>query len=361
LAQLLDEAGNPENLRIIVQFQKGDGKREAMAMALRAIAREQPTQSSLTLFLDGDVVLAPGALAECIEFMRADSKLAALTTNNDGIVEGNDTARQWYRLRFAQRHLLMSSLALSDRLLVLTGRFSVYRTMKVITPAFIGIIERDSIEHWLHGRIKLLSGDDKSAWHEILKDGGKMTYLPHVMATSFEALPGDRGFIVESTPLMMRWFGNMRRANGRAIRLGPKRCGPFLWWCLVDQRISPWTTQFGYAIAIVALLRGSPGLFAICAAWMMASRTVLAAAYGAFSRRFDPAWPLLLIYTQFWGSALKVFLAFHPYLQSWTRQRISRNETANTARLAATFLYLFSMLCIAAAAVSTANSIVNAR
>ncbi|MGC4026072.1 MAG: glycosyltransferase [Mesorhizobium sp.] len=329
-------------------------------MALRAIAREQPTQNSVTLFLDGDVVLAPNALAECIGFMRADSKLAALTTNNDAVVEANDLARQWYRLRFAQRHLLMSSLALSGRLLVLTGRFSLYRTVQVIKPAFIEIIERDSIEHWLHGSIKLLSGDDKSAWHQILKEGGRMTYLPHVMATSFEALPGNRGFVAESTPLMMRWFGNMRRANGRAIRLGPKRCGPFLWWCLIDQRISPWTTQFGCAMAIIALVRGSSDLLTVCVAWMVVSRTVMAAAYGAFSGRFNPAWPLLLLYAQFWGSSLKIFLAFHPYLQSWTRQRISRNDTANAARLTATSLYLFSMLFVAAAAASMANLMVGA-
>lgn len=355
LAELLEEAGNPEALRIIVQFQRGDGKREAMAMALRAIAREQPSRNSVTVLLDGDVVLSPCALAKCIDFMAANPKLAAVTTNNDAKVEGGNLVRHWYQLRFAQRHLLMSSLSLSGRLLVLTGRFSLYRTSEVIKPAFINIIERDSISHWLHGRIKLLSGDDKSAWHQVLKDGGRMAYLPDVLATSFEAMPGNRGFVAESTSLMMRWFGNMRRENGRAIGLGVKRCGPFLWWCLVDQRISPWTTQLGCAMAIVTLLRGHPDLLIICAAWVVMSRTILSAAYGAIYGGFHPAWPMLLLYTQYWGSALKIYMAFHPYLQSWTRQGISRKESSKPARLAATCLHLFSIFFIAVAAVSVAR------
>jgi hypothetical protein len=40
---------------------------------------------------------------------------------------------------------------------------------------------------------------------------------------------------------MRRWFGNMLRASGRAIALGPRQVGLFAWWCLIDQRISMWT------------------------------------------------------------------------------------------------------------------------
>jgi mannuronan synthase len=50
---------------------------------------------------------------------------------------------------------------------------------------------------------------------------------------------------------MFRWFGNMLRNNGRALALGPQRTGLFPWWCLLDQRLSIWTTLLGPSLALV--------------------------------------------------------------------------------------------------------------
>ena len=50
---------------------------------------------------------------------------------------------------------------------------------------------------------------------------------------------------------MLRWFGNMLRASGRASRSGRARLGWFVWWCLVDQRVSMWTPLIGPIAAVL--------------------------------------------------------------------------------------------------------------
>ncbi|MBB5755155.1 glycosyltransferase [Prosthecomicrobium pneumaticum] len=355
LDELFAEAGRPADLRIVAQFQRGTGKRDAIAMALRTIARKNPSARSATLMLDGDVVLTPGALAESLRFFAADPGLAALTTNNDARLAPGDPSADWYRLRFAQRHLMMSSLALSDRLLVLTGRFSVYRTPHLVDAQTIELIQNDAVDNWLHGRIRLLSGDDKSMWYAILRRGGRMLYLPHVYAVSFEAMPRGAGFLAGSTRLMLRWFGNMIRANGRSMRLGPRRCGPFLWWCLLDQRLSVVTTQFGFATALAIAVGKDVRFVVVYLAWLFVSRSLLALIYGGLWGRVVPSWPVLLAYTQIWGSALKLYLFFRPDRQAWTRQLIRRGGGDRGARLAATTLYLLTVGTIAGAAAATAH------
>lgn len=350
LGDLLDRFGHPDGIEIIAQFQEGVGKRAAMAMALRTIARLPAVAGSATLFLDGDVVLAPGALSESLRFLAADPSLAALTTNNDAELPAGDPARHWYRLRFAQRHLLMCSLALSRRLLVLTGRFSLYRTRQAIAPAFIDIIENDAIDHWLHGRIRFLSGDDKSMWYQVLRSGGRMLYLPHVRAVSFESMPDGTGLLGGSTRLMLRWFGNMVRTSGRAIALGPARCGPFLWWCLVDQRISVLTTLLGVSTAAVLVLSLGPIYLVFYLAWVVMTRAVASSIYGLVWGGYHPSWPFLLAYGQIWGGLIKLHLLFRPDRQAWTRQHISRADSSRVRHWAANGLEAVAAFGLLAAA-----------
>lgn len=134
----------------------------------------------MIVFMDGDIQLAPKALERTIPFFFAQPDLGALTTNNLAVVSGDDWAKEWYDLRYAQRDLLMSSLGLSSRLLVLTGRFSVFRADLATKSSFIEIVERDQLDHWRFGRFKFLSGDDKSTWFWLLKHGYRTLYVPDV-------------------------------------------------------------------------------------------------------------------------------------------------------------------------------------
>lgn len=355
LGDVLRRFDDPDSIRIVAQFQQGTGKRAAIAMAMRTIARDHPSRRSVTVMLDGDVVLEPGALEQSVRFLAADEGLAALTTNNDARLDRSDPGRQWYWLRFAQRHLLMSSLALSGRLLVLTGRFSVYRTPQLVAPGAIAAIENDSIEHWLHGHIRFLSGDDKSLWHHVLASGGRMLYLPHVKAVSFEAMPAGCGFAEGSTRLMLRWLGNTVRANGRALALGPARCGPFLWWSLLDQRLSVASTLFGVSTALMLAVFGHPIYLPAYLAWVVVSRSIVSAGYGLLWGYYHPSWPLLLAYNQIWGALLKLHLFFRPDRQSWTRQHIDRNSSTHALQRTADALCAITGAALLAAAAAMTN------
>jgi len=53
--QVMEEHGWPDNVSVRYMFQKGDGKRSAMAEVLRAISRCMPTHRSLLVSMDGDI------------------------------------------------------------------------------------------------------------------------------------------------------------------------------------------------------------------------------------------------------------------------------------------------------------------
>lgn len=355
LGEVLQRFGNPPGVKFIAQFQQGNGKRSAMGAALRTIAREHPDASSISVLLDGDVVLQRGALAESVRFLAADPSLAALTTNNDARLAADDPARHWYWLRFAQRHLLMSSLSLSRRLLVLTGRFSVYRSTLLCDPGTLDILENDHIDHWLHGRIRFLSGDDKSLWYCVLKQSGNMLYLPHVKAVSYEAMPKGTGFVDGSTRLMIRWLGNTVRANGRALALGPRRCGLFLWWCLFDQRLSVLSTLFGVGIALSLALSGHFLFLPLYFSWLVISRTLISSIYGALWGYFHPSWPIYLAYNQIWGGLLKLYLFFRPDRQFWTRQRIGRQGSTWFRQATANIFFIVTLAGLLVLAATSTN------
>src|SRR3546814_8639196 len=73
---------------------------------------------------------------------------------------------------------------------------------------------------------------------------------------------------------MRRWFGNMCRTSGRAIALGPRRMGLFTWWCIVDQRLSIWTTLIGPTVAIVMTLLVRPSFGLVYLLWIMSTRLI---------------------------------------------------------------------------------------
>lgn len=348
LAELAARLDATQAIKICAQFQCGGGKRPALGQALRTIRRDMPPADSLTIFLDGDVVLEPDALVRSFPFLQHDRRLIAITTNNDAVVETRGAAQQWYPLRFAQRHLAMSSLALSRRLLVLTGRFSIYRTEATVNDSFIAAIEQDSMDHWLYGRIPFLSGDDKSMWFDLVRQKSDMLYIADVMAVSHERMPSDNGFLVGSTRLMHRWFGNMLRANAKAMRLGPQCCGWFLWFTLLDQRVSMWTTLLGPASAVLIAVLVSPVYLVCYVCWVLMTRLAASLIQGAVWGRFHPAWPFLMVYGQLWGAVLKTYLLFHPDRQSWTRQRITARSTQGAARLAASALHVLSLATLIA-------------
>ncbi|HEY9549978.1 MAG TPA: glycosyltransferase, partial [Kiloniellaceae bacterium] len=354
LNQLLADYDHPKSVEIRYMFQRGDGKRSAMAEVLRAIARCEPEADDLVVFMDGDIRLPASTFRRSLSFFLLEHDLGALTTNNRAVVAGGDVTKEWYDLRYAQRHMLMCSLSLSRRVLVLTGRYSVVRADLCTRPDFIELVERDQLEHRRFGTITFLSGDDKSTWYWLLKNNWAMRYLPDVMAYGFEELPDRNRFFAGTIGLMRRWFGNMFRTSGRAIALGPRRMGLFTWWCIVDQRLSIWTTLIGPTVAIVLTLLVRPSFGLVYLLWIMLTRLITSTLLGLAWGRMNPLWPLLLYYNQVVGAALKSSINFRFNRQKWTRQGISSLEAADPRkarqiRRESAALHVASLLALVAA------------
>jgi mannuronan synthase len=297
----------------------GTGKRDALANSLQSIARLSPRLDDIILLVDGDSCVPADVVDRSLPFF-ADPKVGAVTSDERSDTQGGQLFRDWFNLRFAQRHVMMSSMSLGGRVLTLTGRMSIFRASLATEPAFIRQVRSDYIDHWRLGRVHFLTGDDKSTWYWLLSRGCKMLYLPDIQTVSIETQPKD-GFFESSTVLMMRWFGNMLRTNGRALDLPARRIGRFTWWSLLDQQASIWTTMIGPVSVALASVLVTPWIAVLYAAWVMVTRYVMCTLIMAFrGESFPVTYPFLLYYSQIVGAVAKSFILFRLDRQKWTRQ-----------------------------------------
>ncbi len=306
---------------LIFQHQK-EGKRIAMGHGLRAIARrylkEGHDYHSVTFFMDGDSYLEKGFLKKLLPHFAIDPKLGALTTNEAAFIKTNSNwYKDWFNLKFGQRHMLFQSHSLSNKVLTLTGRLSAYRTKLVIEDEFIRRLENDVITTVMHGKFRFLMGDDKTTWYNLLKDGWNMRYLPDTLCYSLESRDAD--FLELSRSLPYRWYGNTLRNTNRALALGPKHVGFFIWWAILDQRISMWTSLVGITGAIILGIFKAFYYFLFYFAWILLVRTIQIAfiAYNGHivSWRSLP----LMLYGQWIGSFVKIKALFNISDQKWSK------------------------------------------
>ncbi len=320
-------------LRIIRQNQPG--KRVAIALILRAMSREGLGKNDIVAFMDGDFVLHPGAFRKCTPLFALDPELHALTTDEHVLVKGPKWMQSWLNMRFAQRRLAMQSHALSNRVLTLTGRFSLFRATHITSHEFIRLQEADFLNHWLWGTFRFLSGDDKSSWYTLLKHGVKMTYVPDAAGTTIEVVEGNgRTRMVEN---LRRWSGNMLRNGLRAIQLGPRRMPFFIWWCCVDQRLAMWTMLFSPMMALAGTLKFGTGFLFAYAAYIAVTRFMLSFVLFAYSREVDLNFIWTLYANQLLNAGVKVYMMWRLSKQKWTnrgnqKQGFSGNTWLTTFR-----------------------------
>ncbi|MDX8379490.1 MAG: glycosyltransferase [Gallionella sp.] len=307
-----------DKVELVFQYQK-EGKRIAMGHALRCVARRYNDEpNSVTILMDGDSWLELGALKKTIPFFSAFRDLGALTTNQFAYVDSQSNwYKDWFNLKFGQRHILFQSHSLSNKILTLTGRFSLVRTAIVVKEDFIGIVEHDSITTWMHGKIQFLMGDDKSTWFYLMKHRWNMLYIPDVSCYSLESR--DPGFWNVSVSLPYRWFGNTLRNNSRALSLGVRCTGGFIWLAILDQRLSMWTSLFGIVSALTLGMVKSFVYIPLFIAWMLFVRVVkmsiIALAGHPVSWRTIP----LMLYNQWVGSIVKIRSFYYLADQSWSK------------------------------------------
>jgi glycosyltransferase Alg8 len=326
-AQILQDI---DTVEVVIDRIDGTGKRDALATSLRTIGRRYPSPNDVVLLIDGDTQIPVDIVERAAPFF-TNSKMGALTTDEAADIEDKPIFRDWFKLRFTQRQMMMSAVALSRRVLTLTGRMSVFRADLATRPDFIASIEEDYIEHWRLGRVKFLTGDDKSTWFWLLKHGYEMTYLPDVRCMSMETQPKE-SFVESAVTLMRRWFGNMLRTNGRALALGPQKIGLFAWWSILDQRVSMWTTLTAPVGIVLFSLFVDPLIAVAYIAWVMATRYAYCWLLATFGGPFPITYPFLLYFGQLFGAAIKTSVMFRLDRQRWTRQSTSvASNTRSTA------------------------------
>lgn len=305
--------------------QNQPGKRMAIGLILRAISRYGIDPDDLVIFMDGDAVFHKDAVQKAASMFGADPDLQALTTNEEVLCYGPKWIQSWLTMRFAQRRLAMQSHAMSDKVLTLTGRMSMFRARHIVDPKFIRTIEADHLSHWLWGRFRFLSGDDKSTWYHMLTREAKMTYVPDAMVYTIEQIEGSG--MERMVQNFRRWSGNMLRNGARAIALGPRKVKPFIWWCVVDQRLAMWTMMVSPVMAFLTLFI-DPLYLVNALLWVAFSRTVLCIFLFRYARHPNLVWIPILYFNQLINASVKIFLIFHLSKQKWSNRG---NQSAGAA------------------------------
>ncbi len=309
----------PEHIKLDFVRIPGTGKRDGLAYGFRAISRHLPDDRAVVAVVDGDTVLAEGVVKKTVPWFQLFPNVGGLTTNEFCEVRGSYIMSEWHKLRFAQRHINMCSMALSKRVLTMTGRMSVFRAKVVTDPEFIRDVESDHLEHWRLGRFQFLTGDDKSSWYSLMRLGYDTFYVPDAAINTVEH-PPEKSFIKASRKLMFRWYGNNLRQNSRALRLGMGRLGLFTSVVLFDQRVSMWTCLLGLAVAIIASIKYSIVYLLIYLLWIGTTRLLLTLLLSFSGHPIGPAYPAILYYNQIVGALVKIYVFFRLDQQSWTRQ-----------------------------------------
>ncbi|PTU74213.1 glycosyltransferase [Pseudomonas mangrovi] len=351
-----DEIHDRDDIQLVVVRARGTGKRDGLAHAFRALSRKMPLEDAVVGVVDGDTMLLPHCVERAVKLFALLPGVGGLTTNEFCEVEGSPLIRHWHSMRFAQRHINMCSMALSERVLTLTGRLSFFRASVMTNPEFIRDVEADYLEHWRLGRFQFLTGDDKSSWFSLMRAGWDTFYVPDSHTLTVEH-PPDNNFFRASRQLMYRWYGNSLRQNFRATSLlGLHRLGFFTMYVLYDQRVSMWTCLFGLSASLTAALFFGIEYLWVYLFWVLLSRTLVSALL-VFSRHpVSPVYPFVLYYNQILGSVMKVYSMFHMDQQSWTRQKTTLaahagwdawlNRWSSKAMLLSSFAIFFGVISI---------------
>ncbi len=302
----------------IVVRQNVSGKRVAITLVLRAMCRRNIDKNDLICFMDGDSIIGPGVLASCLPLFQIKPDLKALTTDEEVICYGPLWIQQWLRMRFAQRRIAMQSHAVSDKVLTLTGRFSVFRAGPLMTHEFVRILEADYLNHWLWGGFRFLSGDDKSTWYYMLLHDAKMLYVPEAVVYTVEYIEG-RG-LNRMYENFRRWSGNMLRNGSRAMALGPRKIGFFIWWCVLDQRIAMWTMLVSPVVAILGVIVKGWVYLVTYIVWILFSRMMLCLFLYQYAPRIHMSFPFILYFNQLFNAMIKVFILFRLSQQRWSNR-----------------------------------------
>jgi glycosyltransferase Alg8 len=316
---LHDAYADSAQVEVVLQRQS-QGKRIAMGHALRAAARHyykrEPDPNSITILMDGDTYLPLGTLEKCMPIFAVEPELGAVTTNEIAYINTRSKwYRDWFNLKFGQRHVLFQSQSLSKRVLTLTGRFSVFRTSIVLSEPFIRQIEHDTMVDPYYGKFRFLMGDDKSSWYYLMKNGWQMRYLPDVLVYSLESRDGD--FLALSRSLPYRWYGNTLRNNARARKI--KKIPLFIRYLLIDQVVLMWTALVGIVGAIYLSIFVNFVYLPLYIAWVLLVRVLMMGVIALSGHPVSVRTIPLMLHSQWVGALTKIRAYYHLSDQKWSK------------------------------------------
>jgi glycosyltransferase Alg8 len=145
-----------------------------------------------------------------------------------------------------------------------------------------------------------------------------MLYVPDAMSYTIERIEGNG--IGRMKANLLRWSGNMLRNGTRALALGPRHVGLFIWWCVLDQRISTWTTLVGPIGVIAAALLISPWAIPAYLLWVLLVRMFASFVLFGYARKIDAWFPVLLYVNQLLTASLKLYIWFRLPQQRWSNR-----------------------------------------
>lgn len=117
-----------------------------------------------------------------------------------------------------------------------------------------------------------------------------------------------------------RWSGNMLRNGSRAIALGPRAMPFFIWWCLVDQRLSMWTMLVSPALAVSAAVLVGLNYLISYVIFIALSRLFLSLILCTYSRKVELNYSWILYLNQLINASVKVYCIFRLSKQRWSNR-----------------------------------------
>ncbi|CUH88976.1 hypothetical protein PH5382_02920 [Phaeobacter sp. CECT 5382] len=208
----------------------------SMGKVLREIRRWGAGPDDLIIFLDDDTILGPDVLKKTLPLFALDMELQLVTTDQKAICFGASWICTWLRLRFEQRRQELSSQALSGRILPFSGRIRILRARDILDESFICAqeVHQQGLEQ--ASRFRRLSVADSITWCHLLKNKGKMLFVPDVHVYSISLLKGVGWHRIALH--LRRWSGQMMQRSGQVIAMGPVNIPTFVWLRVVDLRLS---------------------------------------------------------------------------------------------------------------------------
>lgn len=333
IMQAVADATDKLSVHYIVQ--RGLGKREALASSLtraRSIVSPLMLDHYNLLLMDGDTIVTGDAILKSMTALQENAKTGAVVVNEIPFVKGNAAFGTWRLLRSYQRNKLMCSFALSDRTLVLTGRFAMLRAEILLQVDVINRIRKDYLQ--LRGaHIPLLTGDDKTTWLEVLRRGYGMTYLPRAFVYPIENPDMERGFMRGVLALTTRYSGNMARANLHPDAWQGVKGKTHFAYGLIDQRVSMWTSLITPLLLVYLFVFGDFELFVLLLTYTLLIKNIQAIVVSINSGDDDPRFPYLIFFDQVAQSMIKVRAFAYLHQQTWNNQGISLSSGKDTLEL----------------------------